>query len=115
MELRTETDFTEDSILIRMFDGDKQVAVLFALETSQHRYSIEYLFVTKTYRRQGLGSELLKIGYNELMQRGAWFDMIKWTESQEALLLANGFYIQYEAKCVPYLTNCGSAIISIKL
>lgn len=115
MEPRIEKYFKDHSILIRMFDGDKQVAVLFALETNQHRYSIEYLYVTKTYRRQGLGSKLLKIGYNELMCRGAWFEMIKWTESQEALLLANGFYIQYEAKCVPYLTNCGSAIISIEL
>ena len=109
MELRTETDFTEDSILIRMFDGDKQVGVLYAFEINQDRYIIDYLFVSKPYRRQGLGSKILRIGWYELMKRGAWFEMYKWTESQEALLLANAFIIEYDASFVPYLTNCAAA------
>lgn len=108
MEPRIEKDFKEHSILIKMFDGDRQVGVLYAFEVNQDRYIIDYLFVSKNYRRQGLGSKLLEIGYTELMYRGAWFEMYKFTESHEALLLANGFRTQYDSSCVPYLTNCGA-------
>ena len=108
METRIEKDFKEHSILVRMFDGDRQVGVLYAFEINQGRYIIDYLFVSKAYRRQGLGSKILRIGWYELMKRGAWFEMYKWTESQEALLLANAFRIEYDASFVPYLTNCAA-------
>lgn len=105
METRIEKDFKEHSILIKMFDGDRQVGILRAQEVNKDRYWILNLFVQKEYRRQGLGSKMLQIGWGELMERGAWFEMHmdNCNESQEALLLANGFETEFDGQ--PYLTN----------
>ena len=40
METRIEKDFNEHSILVKMFDGDKQVGILYAFEINQDRYII---------------------------------------------------------------------------